>query len=132
LHDLACFPDFDDTIAAMQRLPTIFLSVIFGRCPNCQQGKIFRTFWQIHDRCPVCQLKYEREMGYFLMAIFIAYVLDAILLIPLGIYLFNRVAVLPNIAILFGVLLVITPLTYRYSRILWLHIDELLSPRENN
>lgn len=105
-------------------------AVIFGRCPNCYQGKIFRTFWQTHKRCPVCNIVYEREMGYFVMAIFVAYVLDALLLLPLGIYLFSRVSVVANITILFAVLLAITPLTYRYSRILWLHVDQILSPRE--
>lgn len=69
-------------------------------------------------------------MGYFLMAIFVAYVLDALLLVPLGIFLFSRVSVATNIATLLAILLIITPLTYRYSRILWLHVDELLSPRQ--
>ncbi len=69
-------------------------------------------------------------MGYFLMAIFIAYLLDGLLLIPLAIFLFNRVSVTTNIAVLIGVLLIMTPITYRYSRIIWLHIDQLLSPRQ--
>jgi uncharacterized protein (DUF983 family) len=25
-----------------------------GRCPNCGQGKLFRAFLKVVDRCPVC------------------------------------------------------------------------------
>jgi uncharacterized protein (DUF983 family) len=25
-----------------------------GRCPNCGQGKLFRAFLKVADRCPVC------------------------------------------------------------------------------
>ncbi len=26
----------------------------FGRCPNCGEGKMFRAFLKVADRCPAC------------------------------------------------------------------------------
>jgi uncharacterized protein (DUF983 family) len=26
----------------------------FGRCPNCNRGRMFRAFLKVADRCPVC------------------------------------------------------------------------------
>lgn len=35
------------------------------RCPRCGQPKIFRTYGELHDQCPQCGLKFEREQGYW-------------------------------------------------------------------
>lgn len=34
-------------------------------CPRCGQGRLFRTYWTIRDRCPRCGLRFVREEGYF-------------------------------------------------------------------
>jgi hypothetical protein len=48
-------------------------------CPRCRAGKIFRKsvwlFPGMYERCPVCGLKFEREDGYFLGAMYISYAL---------------------------------------------------------
>ena len=52
---------------------------IFGQlCPRCRTGDIFRSsifrgFPKMHECCPVCGLKFEREEGYFLGAMYISY-----------------------------------------------------------
>ena len=35
---------------------------LFGRCPNCGQGKLFRKFLKVNDECPVCheELRHHR------------------------------------------------------------------------
>jgi uncharacterized protein (DUF983 family) len=33
------------------------------RCPHCGQGRIFRTWAETLERCPVCGLVYERNAG---------------------------------------------------------------------
>ena len=46
-------------------------------CPRCREGKIFRRSGFLlpgmHERCPACGLKFEREEGYFLGAMYIGY-----------------------------------------------------------
>ena len=50
-------------------------------CPRCHKGKIFRgplwrTYLAMYERCPECALKYEREQGYFLGAMYFSYLLS--------------------------------------------------------
>ena len=35
------------------------------RCPRCGGSGIFRTFGELHPRCPTCGLRFEREQGYW-------------------------------------------------------------------
>ncbi|HEY1011543.1 MAG TPA: hypothetical protein VGE07_02490 [Herpetosiphonaceae bacterium] len=30
-----------------------------GRCPECGKGKIFRSYFKIHDTCSVCQARFS-------------------------------------------------------------------------
>lgn len=40
-------------------------------CPRCGSEGIFRSFFELHERCPSCGLKFERESGYFVGAMII-------------------------------------------------------------
>ena len=56
-------------------------AILGQRCPRCREGAIFRLpLWRgpltIHERCPVCGHKYEREPGYFLGAMYFSYILS--------------------------------------------------------
>jgi uncharacterized protein (DUF983 family) len=42
---------------------------LLRRCPRCGSGGIFAGWWALRDRCPRCDLVYEREEGYWLGAI---------------------------------------------------------------
>ena len=110
----------------MQRL----LAFLRLRCPHCFRGKIFKSLWQMHDRCPFCGVAYEREPGYFMNAIFFGYVLSFLAMLPLNVILF--IWEVPPIYFLVGNLLLLTvlsPLIFRYSRAVWMHLDEVLDPR---
>ena len=101
------------------------------RCPHCLQGPIFGGLWQMHETCPVCGIVYEREHGFFMMSIFFGYVLGFIVVLPFCIALYLNNAALPWYFIVSLVVLVIfSPLIFRYSRAMWLHIDEVLDPRQ--
>src|SRR5467141_663442 len=57
-----------------------FNDILHHRCPRCRVGKIFHHsiflgFPKMHERCSVCDLRYEREPGYFLGAMYISYAL---------------------------------------------------------
>src|SRR5215468_10126081 len=56
-------------------------AMLRGVCPRCHEGAIyrrpFRRAWlDMHDRCAVCGLHFEREQGYFLGAMYVSYVLS--------------------------------------------------------
>lgn len=39
------------------------------RCPRCGEKEIWRSWFNMVDRCPRCHHVYEREQGYWVMAI---------------------------------------------------------------
>ncbi len=39
------------------------------RCPICGQGKLFRRWFTMVDRCPQCGLRFERIEGHWLGAL---------------------------------------------------------------
>lgn len=101
------------------------------RCSHCLEGEVFHTLWGMNARCPVCGVRFEREEGYFLMAIFIGYALGLAAVGPvcLALYLLQT-AWLWYVVASGVVLLGLSPLIFRYARVVWLHVDELLDPRE--
>ncbi|MCB8918501.1 MAG: DUF983 domain-containing protein [Ardenticatenaceae bacterium] len=100
------------------------------RCPHCLRGPIFHGVWRMHPNCPVCGAKYEREEGYFMMAIFFGYILGFVAILPFAIWLYLVGAALPwYFFVSLTVLLILSPLIFRYSRAIWMHLDELLDPR---
>lgn len=106
------------------------LSVARCRCPHCQKGEIFSGFWQMHRNCPVCGVLFERETGYFMNAIFIGYVIGFVLLVPLlvTLYLLQASPLVFSLTVS-AVLLLLAPLIFRYARVIWMHLDELMDPR---
>ena len=107
------------------------LATIKGRCPHCLKGEVFSGLIKMNTHCDVCNLKFEREQGYFLMGIFFGYILSfcvvAITLVFLLIFfeptplIYMGGASLP--------LIILSPLIFRYGRLIWLHVDELIDPR---
>ena len=63
-------------------------AVVRQRCPICLEGKVFRSLWGMNTHCPVCGVKFERETGYFLNSMFIAYTLGFLILIPTAVLLY--------------------------------------------
>jgi uncharacterized protein (DUF983 family) len=81
--------------------------------------------------CPVCGLRYLRESGYFLGAMYVSYGLGVLTILPVAVAL-AIVVEWPLWAVLtamFAQTLVSMPVFFRYSRIIWLHVDQMLDPR---
>ncbi len=105
-------------------------AILRQRCPICHEGKVFASLWRMNERCPHCGVQLEREPGYFLGAMYYSYGMAVILLVPLGIvaWVYELSAGwLGFIAVLQTTLL--SPLIFRYSRVLWLHMDQRFDPR---
>jgi uncharacterized protein (DUF983 family) len=104
-------------------------------CPRCRQGSIFAVpLWRgpltMHERCPVCGLKFDREPGYFLGALYFSYALS----IPPGLALALLIWRFSNWsfnAVMFGAFLAYLPLVpfvSRLSRVLWIYMDRHFDP----
>ena len=83
------------------------------------------------EACPVCGLRFLREAGYFLGAMYISYGLEVITILPIAVVL-AVVAEWPLALVLLIALLqtlISVPLFFRYSRVIWLHADQMFDPR---
>ncbi|MFZ1754546.1 MAG: hypothetical protein WBO46_03535 [Caldilineaceae bacterium] len=84
----------------------------------------------MYRTCPVCHIRYERETGYFINSIFFGYVISFVLVIPvIFLLVYFRLSPLQftvGIAIAYAL---IAPITFRYARVIWMHMDEMLDPR---
>jgi hypothetical protein len=85
----------------------------------------------MRDACPVCGLRFLREAGYFLGAMYISYGLGVLTILPVAIVLTVVLEWPLAIVLLIALLqtLISVPLFFRYSRVIWLHVDQLLDPR---
>jgi uncharacterized protein (DUF983 family) len=109
---------------------TRLLAIIQQRCPVCMQGKIFRRLLWMHPTCPVCQTRYEREDGYFMMSVFLGYVLNLLILVPVVLVMLLNDVPLGWYAVGLALfLLFVYPLVFRYARVIWMHLDQMMDPR---
>jgi len=100
------------------------------RCPRCLHGAVFDGVVKLRRHCPDCQLEYEREPGYFLGAMYFSYGMALVITCPLAVILMvSGVSWNMTIFSIFSVLVLLSPLLVRYSRILWLYFDQFWEPR---
>ena len=105
-------------------------AILLQRCPVCLEGKVFHSLLGMNKNCPECGILYERESGYFLNAMFVAYVIGFVLFGPLALVLyFMQVSGLWFSIIMLGLIFVLWPFIFRYSRVIWMHADQLIDPR---
>jgi uncharacterized protein (DUF983 family) len=61
------------------------------RCPRCGQGRLFKRYNILHDRCDVCGLKYLEEQGALFGYLFL--IDRALFLFPLIVMIYFRLHV---------------------------------------
>lgn len=110
----------------MQRLRALLLQ----HCPVCLQGEVFTSLFGMHNHCPRCGVKYERETGYFLNAMFIGYAAGFLVLVPTALFLawLNVSILVFSLAIILETA-ALTPFLFRYARLIWMYVDQMLDPR---
>lgn len=85
----------------------------------------------MYPSCPVCGLRFEREQGYFTGAMYVSYML-AVPVVALCAALVSLLAPGLSFEATMGVaallFLPFVPLIFRYSRILWIHLDQAVDP----
>ena len=84
----------------------------------------------MHERCPVCGLKFEREQGYFLGAMYISYGITLPVLALLTTLLWLVTGWELTRSVLCALVLFVPfalPITY-FSRVLWIWFDQAVDP----
>ena len=112
-----------------------FEAVVHCKCPRCRQGDIFSgkmyslTFrGQVtNEFCPHCNLRFEREPGYFYVSMFVSYAMIVAEVIGIGVvsYILGLDLTYDNLwyyaTVIFIGVFILSPLNYRYSRVILLH-----------
>lgn len=102
------------------------------RCPRCREGKVWRGMLTMNDDCPGCGLHFEREPGYFTGAMVTSYLLAVPVFAAawLVLWLVVGLGILPAFIVAVVIFLVLVPLIFRYSRVIWMHLDWSIDPMD--
>ena len=103
------------------------------KCPRCREGDIFKysllqkpgKFTETHQHCPHCNLRFEREPGFFYGAMYVSYALTMAILLGLTFMLyffFGDPSAGVYIATVTVSIVLFVPVVFRYSRTLYLHV----------
>ncbi len=118
--------------------PSTVGDILRQRCPRCRTGtifrySIFRGFPKMHDRCPVCDLRFEREPGYFLGAMYVSYALGLVIVALLAALLWSLTGWWITKDTIWAVLLFLpfAPTITLLARVLWIYLDQAIDPEHH-
>ena len=105
-------------------------AIVKQRCPRCLQGQVFATLFRMRAQCPVCDLPFERESGYFTGAMYLSYGMAILLTAPVWlVMMWLGRSIGEALLVIAPVLILGSPWLFRYARVLWLHLDQAVDPR---
>lgn len=114
-------------------------AILRQMCPRCRTGRIFRKsifsgFPRMQEQCPNCGLRFEREQGYFLGAMYISYGLALVTIVVLGLVLWASTQWSLQKIALWAILLFLplAPTLTLFSRVLWIYLDQAIDPEVEN
>jgi uncharacterized protein (DUF983 family) len=116
-------------------MQTLVTSIIKMHCPTCRTGNVFKnsnpynikTVGDIYNVCTVCGQNFRPEPGFYFGAAVVSYPITVLfnLFIALLFYLFVGSLFDHIVEVIVTMLiasLLMLPMVFRYSRIIWLHI----------
>jgi uncharacterized protein (DUF983 family) len=110
---------------------TVMLRGLRKRCPRCGERRIFRSWLHLIERCPTCDLRFEREQGGFLGAMTINFLVAVVawvaMFVVVLVFTVPDVPVTP-VLVASVVILVAMPLWfYPRSKTFWAAIEFLVA-----
>lgn len=82
------------------------------------------------ERCPICDLKFEREPGYFLGAMYFSFALGVLVMAPIVALLWLVTGWWISKLIFWSAILFLpfAPTITLFSRVLWIYMDQNIDP----
>lgn len=112
-------------------IPSEIKSAIEGKCPRCRTGNMFAApllsfkSQKMLERCPACDLKFEKEPGYFYVAMYVSYAMSVAELVAacVATYILSGNLESPWLYVIVAltVTILLAPFNNRYSRIILLY-----------
>ena len=103
------------------------------QCPRCGNRTLFRNWVAMHEQCAVCGLRFEREQGYFLGAMYVNYAFTVAIVLS-GYFALEWWTELPvgYHLLLWGIVSGLCPLLlFRHARAVWLSFDYIFNPADD-
>jgi uncharacterized protein (DUF983 family) len=107
-------------------------SVLHGTCPRCHEGKVFVNkspysswdFTNMHNNCSCCGQSFDPEPGFYQGAMYVSYAFTIGLAFMVSVVMLLFFSTNPYLitGVLTVILLVLLPVIFRVSRIVWLHL----------
>jgi hypothetical protein len=107
-------------------------AILGAKCPRCRKGDMFvypwhriSKFFAVNKQCPVCKLLYEIEPGFFFGAMYMSYAFIVAIFAIVGATIYYALDDPGIIVYIIGinlVVLILLPLIFRYSRVLYLYL----------
>jgi uncharacterized protein (DUF983 family) len=87
----------------------------------------------MHERCPECGLKFEREDGYFLGAMYISYGLGlgAITALSALVWDVTKWPLMKSVWVGIVLFLPLAPVLTWMARVLWIYLDQGIDPERS-
>ena len=100
------------------------------KCPRCGAGSLYIKPFRIRPACAHCGLKFEREQGYFVGAIYINYAATVGIAVP-GFFLldaFTDLTINQQLWLWVPFAVIFPLIFFHHSRSLWLALDHFFNP----
>ena len=102
------------------RILRAFFDGLLLHCPRCHKGRMFNTFFQMRQRCPLCGLEFERATGEITGGMGVSIVVTLILVIIAAFVVgFSNLPLLPALVVIGVGIAVFAVAFYPVSRGLW-------------
>lgn len=115
----------------MDNKQSVGVAILGAKCPQCRKGDMFKyQWWQLskftkfYQLCTVCNLRFDREPGFFHGAMYISYAMIVAMVTNVWLilyFIFDD----PELGVYIGVIvflnIVLLPIFFRYSRVIYIY-----------
>jgi len=119
-----------DTIDKSQIKLAAWPAIVNAKCPRCRKGDMFANSMygfhsqKMHKTCTHCKLTYEREPGYFYVAMFVSYAMNVAQIVTVCVAISVLTGSMNAWLYIAGALsasVLLSPFNFRYSRVALLY-----------
>jgi uncharacterized protein (DUF983 family) len=125
-----------DDLPPSPSVSTLLKRGALKRCPRCGGGKLYRGWFEMHERCPTCGLRFEREPGFFTGAYLINFAITEgflfVLLMGFVLWKVQRpdAGIVGPLSIGLALAILLPVLFYPFARTIWSALDLAMHPVE--
>ncbi len=113
------------------------VSKVTMKCPSCHKGNMFtnksifplKDLLKMPERCPVCNQKYEIEVGFWYGTGYVSYAISVATIFVMAIlyaltvgFSYKNSSIYFFIGVMISALVILQPWIMRYSRVLYLYV----------